>query len=72
MCIRVCSNTVNKTVQQWSQTRGPRPHVSRGAFWKISHNQHLSYLVYLPVFKSSQLASEQVPFKRIWRLLEMI
>jgi len=32
----------------------------------------LRYLVYLQMFKSAQLASEQVPFKRTKRWLEMI
>jgi len=42
------------------------------AFWEFSDNQSLSYLGYLPVFKSAQLGSEQVPLKRTLRRLEMI
>jgi len=58
-------------LDQGSQTR--RPHVAhdtrvfcvaRNAFCKFSKNLHLCCLIYSPVFKSAQLASEQVPNER--------
>ena len=44
----------------------------RNAFWEFSDDWSLSYLGYLPVFKSARLGSEQVPLKRTLRRLEMI
>ena len=38
-------------------------YAARDAFREFSYNQHLSYLIYSPVFKSAQPVSEQVPFK---------
>jgi len=42
------------------------------AFREFSDNYSLSYLGYLPVFKSARLGSEQVPLKGTLRRLEMI
>jgi len=36
---------------------------ARDAFWEFSYNQHLSFLVYSPMFKSAPPASEQVFLK---------
>ena len=43
--------------------------------WLLGNFQiikHFRYFIYSPVFKSAQLASEQVPFKQTYRRLEMI
>ena len=36
--------------------------VARDAFWEFSYNQHSSFLLYSPMFKSAPPASEQVFF----------
>jgi len=67
--IQITSILFFLATSQGPQTRGP--HVAarafcadRDAFWKFSYNQDSSYLVYSPVFKSSQPESEQVPFSK--------
>jgi len=47
-------------------------HAARDAFSEFWNDQHLSCLLYSPVFTSARLASEQAPFKRTQRRLEMI
>jgi len=39
-------------------------HAARDGFWEFSHNYHLRYLVYSPLFESVRLASEQVSFEQ--------
>jgi len=41
-------------------------YAAHDAFWEYSYKQHLSYLIYSPVFKSARPASEQFPFIRVY------